>query len=68
MGKVAGVQINAGAGGAGSAVRVVMRGTKSIEKSNNVLYVIDGVPMYNHSLVEAKEPTQHRWVRRVRLT
>lgn len=49
VGKVAGVQINAGAGGAGSAVRVVMRGTKSIEKSNNVLYVIDGVPMYNHS-------------------
>ena len=49
VGKVAGVQINAGAGGAGSAVRVVMRGTKSIEKSNNVLYVIDGIPMYNHA-------------------
>lgn len=49
VGKVAGVQINSGAGGAGSAVRVVMRGIKSIEKSNNVLYVIDGVPMYNHS-------------------
>lgn len=49
MGKVAGVQINAGAGGAGSPVRVVMRGAKSIEKGNNVLYVIDGIPMYNHS-------------------
>ena len=49
VGKVAGVQINAGAGGAGSAVRVVMRGSKSIEKGNNVLYVIDGIPMYNHS-------------------
>lgn len=26
-----------------------MRGEKSIEKGNNVLYVIDGIPMYNHS-------------------
>lgn len=49
VGKVAGVQINSGASGPGSATRVVMRGTKSIEKGNNVLYVIDGVPMYNKS-------------------
>ncbi|MCC8036485.1 MAG: SusC/RagA family TonB-linked outer membrane protein, partial [Rikenellaceae bacterium] len=49
VGKVAGVQINSGSSGPGSSVRVVMRGEKSIEKGNNVLYVIDGIPMYNHS-------------------
>lgn len=48
-GKVAGVTINAGAAGAGGAVRVIMRGMKSIEKNNTVLYVIDGIPMYNKS-------------------
>lgn len=46
-GKVAGVQINSSAAGPGSAVKVVMRGTKSIALSNNALYVIDGVPMNN---------------------
>ena len=40
-GKVAGVQINSGATGAGGAARVVMRGSKSITKDNNALYVID---------------------------
>ncbi|MDE5889644.1 MAG: SusC/RagA family TonB-linked outer membrane protein [Bacteroidales bacterium] len=50
VGKVAGVQISSGAAGPGSATRVVMRGTKSIQKSNNVLYVIDGVPMYNKNM------------------
>ena len=49
VGKVAGVTINAGAGGAGASTRVVMRGQKSIEKSNAALYVIDGIPMYNSS-------------------
>ena len=48
-GKVAGVQINSSAAGPGSAVQVVMRGTKSLSKSNNALYVIDGIPMYNSS-------------------
>lgn len=46
-GKVAGVTINSSASGAGSAARVVMRGVKSITKSNNALYVIDGIPMFN---------------------
>ncbi|MEG1701100.1 MAG: SusC/RagA family TonB-linked outer membrane protein [Alistipes sp.] len=49
VGKVAGVQINSGANGPGGGVRVVMRGAKSIEKDNTVLYVIDGIPMYNHN-------------------
>lgn len=47
VGKVAGVQISSGAAGQGSATRVVMRGMKSIEKSNTALYVIDGIPMFN---------------------
>ncbi|MDR1500992.1 MAG: SusC/RagA family TonB-linked outer membrane protein [Prevotella sp.] len=47
-GKVAGVQINSSAAGPGSAVKVVMRGAKSITLSNNALYVIDGVPMNNY--------------------
>ena len=46
-GKVAGVQINSGATGPGAAVRVVMRGVKSLSKNNNALYVIDGMPMHH---------------------
>ena len=47
VGKVAGVQINSGANGAGGASRVVMRGVKSLTGDNLALYVIDGVPMFN---------------------
>ncbi|MDR1681444.1 MAG: SusC/RagA family TonB-linked outer membrane protein [Prevotellaceae bacterium] len=47
-GKVAGVTINAGSSGAGGASKVVMRGSKSIAASNNALYVIDGIPVYNN--------------------
>jgi TonB-linked SusC/RagA family outer membrane protein len=46
-GKVAGLNINSSSSGAGGASKVVMRGAKSIERSSNALYVIDGVPMYN---------------------
>ena len=46
-GKIAGVQINSGAAGSGAAVKVVMRGVKSLSKNNNALYVIDGIPMYH---------------------
>lgn len=45
-GKIAGVNINSGSSGVGGASKVVMRGAKSIEQSNNALYVIDGIPMY----------------------
>ena len=44
-GKVAGVQFSTGASGIGGATRVVMRGAKSLNGNNNVLYVIDGIPM-----------------------
>lgn len=47
VGKVAGVQINSGANGAGGSSRVVMRGVKSLTGNNLALYVIDGVPMFN---------------------
>jgi tonB-linked outer membrane protein, susC/ragA family len=46
-GKVAGVNIQRSASGVGGATRVVMRGNKSISGDNNVLYVIDGVPIGN---------------------
>lgn len=45
-GKVAGLVINSSSSGVGGASKVVMRGEKSISKSSNALYVIDGVPMY----------------------
>ena len=48
-GKVAGVSISKSASGVGGATRVIMRGAKSIEGDNNVLYVIDGIPLFNFS-------------------
>ena len=46
-GKVAGVNIQRSSAGVGGATKVVMRGLKSIDGNNGVLYVIDGVPLYN---------------------
>lgn len=46
-GKVAGVTINSSSSGVGGASKVVMRGVKSIGQSNNAMYVIDGIPMFN---------------------
>ncbi len=46
-GKIAGLQINSSSSGIGGSTKVIMRGTKSISKSNNVLYVIDGIPLDN---------------------
>lgn len=46
-GKIAGLQINQSASGAGGSTRVIMRGVKSINGNNNALYVIDGIPMPN---------------------
>lgn len=58
-GKVAGLTINSSSTGIGGASRVVMRGTRSITKDNNALYVIDGIPMVNVSrgeLAQQKSP------------
>ena len=54
-GKVAGVTINRSSSGVGGATRVVMRGAKSIEGDNNVLYVIDGIPLVNTTLGTGNE-------------
>ncbi|MBL1407244.1 SusC/RagA family TonB-linked outer membrane protein [Sphingobacterium sp. C459-1T] len=54
-GKIAGVTINSSSGGIGGAVKVVMRGAKTIEQDNNVLYVIDGIPMFNKKSKEGSE-------------
>lgn len=53
-GKVAGVTINSSASGPGGATRVIMRGAKSIVGNNNVLYVIDGMPIGNPSKGEVQ--------------
>ena len=58
-GKVAGVNINAASSGMGGPTRVVMRGTKSITKSNNALYVIDGVPINNVSKGELDQNSEY---------
>lgn len=47
-GRTAGLQINRSGSGVGGSTRVVMRGQKST-RDNNVLYVIDGIPMFNYS-------------------
>lgn len=54
-GKVAGVTINTSSSGVGGAAKVVMRGVKSIDQSNNAMYVIDGIPMFNTGGEGSKE-------------
>lgn len=49
-GKLAGVQVNASSAGIGGETKVVMRGAKSIQGSNNALYVLDGIPLPELSL------------------
>ena len=52
QGKLAGVQVNQTAAGAGSETKVVMRGAKSISNSNNALYVLDGIPLPTLSITK----------------
>jgi TonB-linked SusC/RagA family outer membrane protein len=49
QGKIANTQITQGSGGPGSGARIVMRGNRSIQGSNNALIVVDGVPITNVS-------------------
>jgi TonB-linked SusC/RagA family outer membrane protein len=46
-GKVANATIAQGSGGPGSGARIVLRGNRSIQGSNNALIVVDGVPLSN---------------------
>jgi len=50
QGKAAGVQINTFSGTPGEGVKVQIRGTASINASNDPLYVVDGVFVNNNSL------------------
>lgn len=45
IGRLAGATINSSASGVGGSVRMVLRGYRSILKSNNVLFTLDGVPL-----------------------
>ena len=54
-GKIAGVQINETAAGAGGETKVVMRGAKSLMNSNNALYVLDGIPLPSLSTASPDE-------------
>lgn len=47
QGKVANAVITQGSGGPGSGARIVLRGNRSIQRSNNALIVVDGVPIVN---------------------
>jgi TonB-linked SusC/RagA family outer membrane protein len=46
-GKVVNAVINQGSGGPGSGARIVLRGNRSIQGSNDALIVVDGVPITN---------------------
>lgn len=46
-GKVAGLQISATNGGAGTSSRIILRGNNSITGDNQALIVVDGVPINN---------------------
>lgn len=48
-GKVANAVITQGSGGPGSGARIVLRGNRSIQGSNNALIVVDGVPLSNNT-------------------
>jgi TonB-linked SusC/RagA family outer membrane protein len=47
QGKVANATITQGSGGPGSGARIVLRGNRSIQGTNNALIVVDGVPINN---------------------
>ena len=49
-GRLAGVQVNNGASGAGSSSRIVIRGESSLSGRNEALFVVDGVPISNEIL------------------
>jgi TonB-linked SusC/RagA family outer membrane protein len=49
QGKVANALITQASGGPGSGARIVLRGNRSIQGSNNALIVVDGVPITNQT-------------------
>src|SRR6185312_1515712 len=53
QGKVANAVITQGSGGPGSGARIVLRGNRSIQGTNNALIVVDGVPITNDTYSSA---------------
>lgn len=53
QGKIAGAYITQGSGGPGTGSRIVLRGNRSIQGSNNALMVVDGVPINNSTYGQA---------------
>lgn len=49
QGRVAGVNISSGSGGAAGSSRVIIRGASSLTGNNQPLYVIDGIPVINNT-------------------
>lgn len=49
QGKMSGVNVNTSSGNLGTGERVSIRGISSISASNEPLYVVDGIPLYNPS-------------------
>ncbi|MDR6782121.1 SusC/RagA family TonB-linked outer membrane protein [Pedobacter africanus] len=47
VGKVAGLDVSATAGGVGAATSITIRGVSSLSQTNQPLYVINGMPMEN---------------------
>lgn len=47
QGKVANAVVTQGSGGPGSGARIILRGNRSIQGSNNALIVVDGIPINN---------------------
>ncbi len=58
IGRLTGATINPGASGVGGSARMVLRGYRSILKSNNVLFTLDGVPLPR---LEARQPYNIYW-------
>jgi len=57
QGRVAGVNITSGSGGAAGSSRVIIRGASSLTGNNQPLYVIDGIPVINNTNGSVVGPT-----------
>ncbi len=55
-GKISGVTITPGAGGAGGASKILLRGNKSVLGNNSPLIVVDGIPMTNNTRGSIGDP------------
>ncbi len=58
-GKAAGLRVNAANGGASSAVNIQIRGVTSINLNTQPLYIVDGIPVRNHPLLNYDKATNN---------